>query len=109
MWVIQRTLNENERIKIVAESETGINIEGIQTIVDLEPHCVILILDIPELRAFEVARQFRELSNTKLILISVIDDSNYRDIANDIGVHNFFIASEASGKLLSAILEDNTN
>ncbi len=105
LWVIKRILNEAPNIKVVAEAENDIGLHGIKTMVELQPDFIILILDIPQLRAFGIVKKLSEMTTSKVILISVIDDNNYREMAHQAGVHHFLVASEAGKNLLTIVTE----
>ncbi len=108
LWIIEKILKDIPTLKVIAESETNLGMQGIQTLVELQPDVVILLLDIPQLRTFDVARKLHEMTTAKLILISVIDDEHYRIQAKEAGAQEFLLASEAIAKL-PMILNSNTD
>jgi DNA-binding NarL/FixJ family response regulator len=108
LWVIEKILKDIPDVKVLAETEMNLGMTGIETLIELQPDVIILLLDIPELRAITVIRKLHKKTTAKIILISVIDDKDLQTLAEEAGAHIFLLARDVHKQLAGIINSNNT-
>jgi len=99
-----RVLLENGGMDIVGEAANGQ--EAVELAVKLRPQLVILDVSMPVLNGIQAAVQIRQLSAaTKIIMLSMHDSDEMKQVARDSGVDAYVTKSSAAQRLLKTIAE----
>ena len=97
-----RRLLEEMGVEVVGEEEDGR--KGLEAARKLEPDVVVMDISMPRLSGIEATRRIRkELSGTKVIILTIHLDENYIFKALDAGANAYLVKETASEDLLEAI------
>jgi two-component system response regulator EvgA len=98
-----RFLLEMEGYEVVGEAEDGAS--ALRVAADLLPDLVLLDVQLPDMRGFDVAREIvaRGLP-TRVVLVSSRDEADYGDSILESGALGFVPKGELSGERLRALL-----
>jgi DNA-binding NarL/FixJ family response regulator len=99
-----RALLENGGMDIVGEAANGQ--EAVELSVKFRPQLVILDVSMPVMNGIQAAVQIRQLSaDTKIIMLSMHDSDEMKQVAKDSGVDAYVTKSSAAQRLLKTIAE----
>lgn len=97
-----RRLLEEKGVEVVGEAEDGR--KGLEAARKLEPDVVLMDISMPRLGGIEATRRIRkELSGTKVIILTIHLDENYIFKALDAGANAYLVKETASEDLYEAI------
>ena len=97
-----RRLLEEKGVDVVGEAEDGR--KGLEAARKLEPDVVLMDISMPRLGGIEATRRIRkELSGTKVIILTIHLDENYIFKALDAGANAYLVKETASEDLYEAI------
>ncbi len=97
-----RRLLEEKGVEVVGEAEDGR--KGLEAARSLEPDVVVMDISMPRLGGIEATRRIRkELSGTKVIILTIHLDENYIFKALDAGANAYLVKETASEDLYEAI------
>lgn len=97
-----RRLLEEKGVEVVGEAEDGR--KGLEAARNLEPDVVVMDISMPRLGGIEATRRIRkELSETKVIILTIHLDENYIFKALDAGANAYLVKETASEDLYEAI------
>lgn len=97
-----RRLLEEMGVEVVGEEEDGR--KGLEAARKLEPDVVVMDISMPRLSGIEATRRIRkELSGTKVIILTIHLDENYIFKALDAGANAYLVKETASEDLYEAI------
>lgn len=97
-----RRLLEEKGVEVVGEAENGR--KGIEAARNLKPDVVVMDISMPRLGGIEATRRIRkELSGTKVIILTIHLDENYIFKALDAGANAYLVKETASEDLYEAI------
>jgi DNA-binding NarL/FixJ family response regulator len=97
-----RRLLEEKGVEVVGEAEDGR--KGLEAARNLEPEVVVMDISMPRLGGIEATRRIRkELSGTKVIILTIHLDENYIFKALDAGANAYLVKETASEDLYEAI------
>jgi DNA-binding NarL/FixJ family response regulator len=97
-----RRLLEEKGVEVVGEAENGRR--GLEAARNLEPDVVVMDISMPRLGGIEATRRIRkELSGTKVIILTIHLDENYIFKALDAGANAYLVKETASEDLHEAI------
>lgn len=97
-----RRLLEEMGVEVVGEEEDGR--KGLEAARNLEPDVVVMDISMPRLSGIEATRRIRkELSGTKVIILTIHLDENYIFKALDAGANAYLVKETASEDLYEAI------
>jgi DNA-binding NarL/FixJ family response regulator len=87
-------------IGIVSHGEAAL-----ETILQSSPDVILLDISMPQIDGLEVARRIREVSSTKILIVSMISSPDYVNEALTAGVSGYISKECAGTQLLSGIRE----
>jgi DNA-binding NarL/FixJ family response regulator len=99
---IRRLLNKAPDIEVIGEARDGS--EALRLVDELQPHILLLDVEMPLLNGIEVARQLNKISqNVKILVLSAYDDREYiqQMLAN--GAAGYLIKDEAPERIIEAV------
>jgi DNA-binding NarL/FixJ family response regulator len=100
---IRYILGSIENIEIVAEASTGK--EAVELARKVQPHVVIMKVDLPELDGIEATQQIRKaLQATRILILSSRDDDSTICQAFSAGATGFCLKDRSSNRLPMAVL-----
>ena len=98
-----RFLLELEGFEVVGEAEDGAS--AVSSAERLQPDLVLLDVQLPDMRGFDVARAILELGvPARIVLVSSREESDYGDSIRDSGALGFVSKGDLSGDRLRAVL-----
>jgi len=97
-FLLSSFLKDNMQFHVVAETATGS--EAVLQSTRHRPDIVFLDINMPELNGLEAARQIKQFVPTaKIVLVTGMNDSTYRTVAEMIGVDGFVSKDELPHEL----------
>src|SRR5258705_9511171 len=97
-----RLLEYEDNIEIVGFAENGL--EAIDRVKELQPHVVLMDINMPQMNGIEATAQISQIApRTKVIMVSVQDDSQYLKQAFRAGAVDFVAKPITSAELAQAI------
>ena len=101
-----RFLLELEGFEVVGEAEDGAS--AVSAAERLRPDLVLLDVQLPDMRGFEVARRILAGgSQARIVLVSSREESDYGDRIRESGALGFVSKGELSGDRLRAVLAED--
>ncbi len=97
-----RFLLEMEGFEVVGEAVDGAS--AVSAAERLQPDLVLLDVQLPDMRGFEVARTILGERPVRIVLVSSRDASDYGDSIAESGAIGFISKGELSGDRLRALL-----
>lgn len=99
---IRRILEKHPNILVVAESGTGTDAIGL--VQQLQPDLLLLDIELPDMKGYEVARELRaRQSNVSILVLSTCDDDYFIEEVLQAGINGYLNKSEAPAKILEAV------
>lgn len=97
-----RLLEYEDNIEIVGFAENGL--EAVDRVKELQPHVVLMDINMPQMNGIEATAQISQIApRTKVIMVSVQDDSQYLKQAFRAGAVDFVAKPITSAELAQAI------
>lgn len=99
---IRKLLEKNSDICVVAESATGA--EAIQLVQRLRPDLLLLDIELPDMKGYDVSRELRARHNHVLILVlSACCDNHFITEVFQSGINGYLNKSEGPANIRDAI------
>ena len=99
---VRQVLTKAPSISIVAEAEDGE--DAFRKISELKPSIAILDINMPKMTGLEIARRASAMNlETKIILLTMLDDKKVFLEAMDAGVKGYILKDSAVSEILHAI------
>jgi len=99
---IRQVLERDARIRIVGECENGE--DALKLIFDLNPHLAVLDFQMPIMTGLDVVRRLEATGNeTKVVLLTMLDDKKIFLEAMDLGVTGYVLKDSAVSEILQAV------
>ncbi len=99
---IKRLLNKAADITVVGEANDGL--EAMRLVEKLQPHLLVLDVEMPNLSGIEVARRLnKSQSKTRILVLSAYDDYEYIQEMLANGASGYLIKDEAPQRILEAV------
>lgn len=99
---IRRILEKDSNIRVIAESSTGAG--AIQLVHDLQPDVLLLDIEMPDMKGYQVARELRACQAGALIVaLSANDDDYFIEEVKQAGIDGYVNKSAAPAKIHQAI------
>jgi DNA-binding NarL/FixJ family response regulator len=96
-------LNRHDGLKVVAEAECGEKaIEAVKTI---SADLVLLDLSLPKVTGFEVLRKIREISDIKVLVLTIYESPTMILDAKAMGAQGYCVKDVSRKELVKAIME----
>lgn len=100
---IRSILEKNPQIEIVGEATNGT--EALDLARKLNPHVLILDMELPSINGIDVARQLLETCpEVRILALSGHDDRYYIQEILDLGAYGYLIKDEAQDSIVEAVL-----
>jgi DNA-binding NarL/FixJ family response regulator len=95
-------LSLSKDVELIAETDNGH--DAVNCVKNLQPDVLVMAINLPEMDGFETTKQINNLSvPTRVILISVDDESFISMQAAEVGARGFVPKDNAAKQLLPAI------
>jgi DNA-binding NarL/FixJ family response regulator len=99
---IRRILERNSNILVVAESSTGAG--AIRFVQQLQPDLLLLDIELPDMKGYEVARELRARHNkVSILVLSTCDDDHFIEEVFQSGINGYLNKSEVPAKMIDAV------
>ncbi len=99
---LRQVIERDATLRIVAEANNGS--EAIEKVRKLQPHVVILDIDMPEMDGFTAARTLRDEGlATNLIFLTVHREEQFFHAALELGAHGYVLKDSAVSDIVTAI------
>ncbi len=99
---IKRLLNKAADITVVGEANDGL--EAMLLVEKLQPHLLVLDVEMPRLNGIEVARRLnKSQSKTRILVLSAYDDDEYIQEMLANGASGYLVKDEAPQRILEAV------
>jgi two-component system, NarL family, response regulator DegU len=99
---VNQVLAEDPLITVVAEEDNGDN--AFRKISDLQPDIAILDINMPKMTGLDIARRVSAMNlETKIILLTMLDDKKIFLEAMDAGVMGYILKDSAVSEILRAV------
>lgn len=99
---LRETIEEDPRLKIVAEANNGI--EAIEAIEKFAPKVTVLDVDMPVMNGFETARQIRSRKlKIEIVFLTMHRDEDLFNEAIDLGAKGFVLKDSALSDIVECI------
>ncbi len=104
LQLAQQLLSDTESVTIVAKARSGE--EAVALLPTLKPDVVILDVNLPGMKGPETAsRMLKSLPDTRIVMVSSIDDPVYRTLSKDVGAVGFLSKRRFSADAILKMLE----
>ena len=100
---LREYINRHGQFRVVAEAECGW--KGIEAIKQVPADLVILDLSLPRFSGFEVLKKIREISEIKVLILSIYESKEMVKEAFDLGAQGYCVKDISSKELMKAISE----
>ncbi len=102
--VAERFLSADPQIEVVGRAHSGA--EAIDSVSRLKPDLVLMDIAMPDMNGLEATRKIKEQPDPPLVVIlTLYDNPEYRDVAEEIRADGFLSKSEFGTQLLPLIHE----
>ena len=96
-------INGHDQLRVVAEAECGD--KAIEAIKKVPADLVLLDLSLPRYSGLEVLRRIREISNIKVLILSIYESEEMITKAKAAGAQGYCVKDVSRKELIKAILE----
>ncbi len=97
-----QTIRKYTAFRIVAECGNGK--ETLQNIIELKPDITLMDISMPQLDGLEIIRKTRaEKIITKFIILTMYSDSEYFEIALNLGVKGYLLKDNAMNEIINCL------
>lgn len=99
---VRRILEKNADIVVVAESSTGL--AAIRFVQQLQPDILLLDIELPDIKGYDVARALRaQGSKVSILVLSTCDDDHFIEEIFQAGINGYLNKSEVPTKIIDSI------
>jgi DNA-binding NarL/FixJ family response regulator len=99
---IRRLLEKRSNILVIGESSTGRG--AIQLVDELRPDVLLLDIEMPDMKGYQVARELRrKQAPISILALSTCDDDHFIAETIQSGMDGYLNKSEAPAKILEAV------
>ncbi len=99
---VRRMLNNQENIKIVGEARNGL--ETIEKVKELQPHIVLMDINMPELDGLKAAEMItKDFPNVQTVIMSIQSEQEYFRRAMKAGAKDFLVKPFSTNDLVETI------
>lgn len=99
---VRRMLNNQENIKIVGEARNGL--ETIEKVRELQPHIVLMDINMPELDGLKAAETItKDFPNVQTVIMSIQSEQEYFRRAMKAGAKDFLVKPFSTNDLVDTI------
>lgn len=99
---IRRILEKHSDILVIGESSTGRG--AIQLVCELQPDVLLLDIEMPDMKGYQVARELRRNQvKISILALSTCDDEHFIEETLQSGMDGYLTKSEAPEKILEAV------
>lgn len=100
---LARSLERDSRLQVVGEANDGAQV--IEAVRRLQPHLVVMDVDMPEMNGIEATRRIKaEFPGVRVIGLSLHEESDMAEAMLEAGAENYFSKGAPSAELIAAIL-----
>lgn len=100
---LREYINRHGQFRVVAEAECGL--KGIEAIKQVPADLVLLDLSLPGLSGLDVLKKIREISDIKVLILSIYESNEVVEKSFGLGAQGFCVKDVSSKELMKAILE----
>ena len=105
---IRKILEKHRNIAVVGESSTGAG--AIQLVHELQPDVLLLDIEMPDMKGYQVARELRRSQiQVSILALSTCDDDHFIEETLQSGMDGYLNKSEAPAKILQAVYHVSQN
>ena len=99
---VRKILEKNSNIVVVAESSTGS--AAIRFVQQLQPDLLLLDIELPDIKGYDVARALRaQGSKVSILVLSTCDDDHFIEEIFQAGINGYLNKSEVPTKIMDAV------
>lgn len=99
---IRRMLEKDTRILVIGESGTGAG--AIHLVRNLQPDLLVLDIEMPDMKGYEVARELRAMeTSVSIVALSSCDEDSFIEEVLQAGIDAYLPKSEAPSKIHEVI------
>ncbi len=99
---IRRILEKNSSIIVIAESNSGA--EAIRLVHELKPDMLLLDIEMPDMKGYQVARELRDCNvPVSILALSSCDEHYFIEEIKRTGMDGYVKKSEAAAKIQQTI------
>jgi DNA-binding NarL/FixJ family response regulator len=99
---VRRILEKNSNIVVVAESSTGAG--AIRFVQRLQPDLLLLDIELPDIKGYDVARTLRAQGcDVSILVLSTCEDDYFIEEIFQAGINGYLNKSEVPAKLMDTI------
>ena len=96
-------INRQDGLRVVAEAECGE--QAIEAVKTIPADLVLLDLSLPKYSGFEVLRKIREISDIKVLILTIYESSKMILDAKALGAQGYCVKDVSRKELVQAIME----
>lgn len=101
---IRRILEKSPNICVIGEAGTGV--AGIHLVRQLKPDVLLLDIELPDMKGYEVARELRmRHSSVCILVLSACDDDYFINETLQIGANAYLSKGEKPEKIRQAVFQ----
>jgi DNA-binding NarL/FixJ family response regulator len=100
---LRALINGHDQLRVVAEAECGD--KAIEAIKQVPADLVLLDLSLPRSTGFEVLRRIREISDIKVLVLTIYESQEMITKAKALGAQGYCVKDVSRKELIKAILE----
>ena len=95
-------INRHDGLRVVAEAECGE--QAIEAVKTIPADLVLLDLSLPKYTGFEVLRKIREISDIKVLVLTIYESSKMISDAKALGAQGYCVKDVSRKELIKAIM-----
>lgn len=100
---LRGVINRHDNLKVVAEAECGD--KAIEAVKKFPADLVLLDLSMPRYTGFEVLKRIREISDVKILILTIYESEEMITKAKAFGAQGYCVKDVSRNELLKAIFE----